>query len=579
MGTGHSADTPLRVAPWGIDSVVSLVDDILLEQIRVHYCKELGYDYETVSRREENGRAQRITDYFDFLHDEVQKRFEAIQSCEFTGSSDKDKYFRMLAENCELKLKYTELLSLEDGSEKTELAKWLTSEMKPGSIDGNIMVKLDAMNYDRKGQKLEDKYSDAKAALRGFANSKANGAMVYSAGINQSLYAYMAGFKDFYRDINGDLRKRIVIKVSDFRSALIQGKFLARKGLEVWEFRVESGLNCGGHAFASQGQLLPILMDEFRDNREKLQSNTAPLVAKYYKKVGLKAPEELLTHQARLSVQGGIGNFGENQRLWNVTKVDSVGWASPFLLVPEATPIDEPTRELLRKGKTDDFYLSDSSPLGVPFNNLHNSGSDVWTKEQAAKGRPGSGCPKGYLVSDTEFTEKAICTASKQYQKQKLAQIGKVSTESTPDVENILVKQCICDHLGNGALIDLGARKLSRAPQSICPGPNLAWFNEFYTLEQMLDHLYGRSESLVPSQRPHMYAAEIGMYVKYYFKEINRSELGPIYWDVFLNNLHDGINRLESFCHEKPILDENFASILLAVKQAREELPKIEITQ
>ena len=198
MGTGHSADTPLRVAPWGIDSVVSLVDDILLEQIRVHYCKELGYEYETVSRRAEDGRAQRITAYFDFLHDEIQKRFKAIQNSEFNASSDKDKYFRMLSEDSELKIKYNQLLTLEEGPEKTELAQWLTSKMKPGSIDGNIMVKLDAINYDRKGQQLEDIYSDAKAALRGFANSKVNGAMVYSAGINQSLYAYMAEFKDFY---------------------------------------------------------------------------------------------------------------------------------------------------------------------------------------------------------------------------------------------------------------------------------------------------------------------------------------------------------------------------------------------
>ena len=45
--------------------------------------------------------------------------------------------------------------------------------------------------------------------------------------------------------------------MSDFRSALIQGKFLAKKGLEVAEFRIESGLNCGGHAFATDGHLMP----------------------------------------------------------------------------------------------------------------------------------------------------------------------------------------------------------------------------------------------------------------------------------------------------------------------------------
>jgi len=32
MGTGHSADTPIRVAPFGITSVISIIDDILLEK-------------------------------------------------------------------------------------------------------------------------------------------------------------------------------------------------------------------------------------------------------------------------------------------------------------------------------------------------------------------------------------------------------------------------------------------------------------------------------------------------------------------------------------------------------------------
>jgi hypothetical protein len=37
-------------------------------------------------------------------------------------------------------------------------------------------------------------------------------------------------------------------------------------------------------------------------------------------------------------------------------QVDSVGWGSPFLLVPEATSVDEETRKLL--AKEEDLYLS-----------------------------------------------------------------------------------------------------------------------------------------------------------------------------------------------------------------------------
>jgi hypothetical protein len=48
------------------------------------------------------------------------------------------------------------------------------------------------------------------------------------------------------------------------------------------------------------------------------------------------------------------------------------------------------------------------------------------------RGRPGSSCPKGYLVSNTEFTETPICTASRQYQKLKIDELG---TQSLDEVE------------------------------------------------------------------------------------------------------------------------------------------------
>ena len=70
--------------------------------------------------------------------------------------------------------------------------------------------------------------------------------------------------EDFYPDENGHLRKRIILKVSDFRSALVQGKLLAKKGLWISEFRIESGLNCGGHAFPTEGLLLGPILEEFK---------------------------------------------------------------------------------------------------------------------------------------------------------------------------------------------------------------------------------------------------------------------------------------------------------------------------
>ena len=71
--------------------------------------------------------------------------------------------------------------------------------------------------------------------------------------MNPRLYSYIENFEDFFPTKNGIIKKKIILKVSDYRSALIQGKFLAKKGLWVSEYRIESGLNCGGHAFASDG--------------------------------------------------------------------------------------------------------------------------------------------------------------------------------------------------------------------------------------------------------------------------------------------------------------------------------------
>jgi len=45
MGTAFTADTPLKVAQYGIDSVVSIVDDVLLERLRKVYSEKYGFDY------------------------------------------------------------------------------------------------------------------------------------------------------------------------------------------------------------------------------------------------------------------------------------------------------------------------------------------------------------------------------------------------------------------------------------------------------------------------------------------------------------------------------------------------------
>jgi hypothetical protein len=219
--------------------------------------------------------------------------------------------------------------------------------------------------------------------------------------------------------------------------------------------------------------------------------------------------------------------------------------------------------------------------LGVPFNNVRNTGSEQWHQERIQKGKPGSPCPKGFLKANTEFTENPICTASNQYQLLKLDQISKsdiTEKEKEQKREKVLDKACLCNHLGNGALIDLGILEEHRAPQSICPGPNIAWFDGEYTLQEMVDHIYGRRESLVPPERPHMFAKEIVLYVDYFEDLVSQSENSEANLKKlrkFKNNLENGMDYCLELSGSEPYKDENISSIPATVKEQRKRLQDI----
>jgi len=581
MGTGHSVDTPIRVACLGITSVISLVDDLLLEKIRKYYSEKFSLPYSRIPANENDGRAKRITAYLETVQEIVHIKMDRIKKQPFFKNNEKSKYFDLLPEKSTLKKAYNELLNIKEGSKRSDLEKELTSKMRPGSIDVNLMVKVDRTNYDSNREPLSDEFSDAKTGLRGYAESSLKSAVVFSAGINQRLFNYMTCFKDFYKDNTGQVKKKIILKVSDFRSALIQGKFLAKKGLEVHEFRIESGLNCGGHAFASNGILLPTALKEVKEKRAKLADEFLPLIKKYYKKMGWEYAESAQNNSPLVTVQGGIGNNGEVRRLKEDFGMDLTGWGSPFLLVPETTCIDDSTLELLKLSGEKDLYLSDVSPIGVPFNNLRKTGSEIYTSKKAAEGNPGSACPKKFLVSNTEFTEQPICLASKQYQKMKLEQINKQvlpEPEKEKYKKNIVQKTCLCDHLGNGALINLGISKKENSPQSICPGPNIAWFNKIYTLKEMVDHIYGRGRSLIPAERPHMFAKEIEMYVDYFEKQVKICDCSPREVKTlkeFKKNLEKGMNLCLSIAQKQPFEGENLASIPPCVEKQKTRLESI----
>ncbi|HEY1113903.1 MAG TPA: hypothetical protein VGE66_10085, partial [Chitinophagaceae bacterium] len=421
MGLAYTIDSPVKVARFGIASVMSIIEDRLIETMRSYYYPQIGEVYHPISTHEEEYRARRVTDYLNLVNRIVQSQVEKVRSAAFEAGSEIVQYFEMLPEDNKLKQMYRYFIQLEHDQEKEVLEGFLREQVKAGSIDVNIMTKVDKNNFDKEGNPIEEG-SDALAALKGYAQSNlTNSAIVFSAGMNPRLYNYLEKFRAFDAKGLGEFDKKIVIKVSDYRSALIQGKYLAKKGIWVSEFRIESGLNCGGHAFATDGYLLGPILEEFRVKKGELIAAMFPLYNEAVKARGGATYSE--PHPVAITVQGGIGTADENELLHRHYGVQSTGWGTPFLLVPEATTVDADTLQLLSKARETDLTLSHNSPLGVRFHYLKGTTSDKEKQERIARGRPGSPCTEKHLVSNTEFTKDPICTASHKYQKLKIEQL------------------------------------------------------------------------------------------------------------------------------------------------------------
>ena len=517
MGLAYTIDSPIKVARFGINSVISIIEDNLLEKMRSHYYPFIGEAYHPITSKEVDYRARRITDYLNLVNRIVKNQEEELKKSDFEEGSEICRYFEMLPDGSKLKNIYLQMLTLDEGEKKIQSQNWLRGEIKMGSIDVNIMTKLDKNNNDEEGNVIEDG-SDAVTAIKGFAKSDLNNSsIILSAGMNPRLFAYMEKLSEFDANGSGVFSKKIVIKVSDYRSALIQGKMLAKKGLWVSEFRIESGLNCGGHAFASAGYLLGPILEEFRTKKDELNSNLFEL---YNQALTLKGKKDFSkSHPIKITVQGGIGTNKENEFLHKYYGVDGTGWGTPFLLVPEATTVDDHTSELLVKAKEKDVILSKKSPLGIPFHYLKGTTADYEKLARIEKGKPGSPCPEKFLVSNTEFSKEPICTASRVYQKKKIKELSSLNlskSEYECQLKDILDKECLCIGLSNSAIKKYSIEPFKKLEAvNICPGPNIAYFSEILSLREMVDHIYGRDNVLKDGNRPHMFIKELYLYIDY----------------------------------------------------------------
>ena len=581
MGTGFTLDTPIHVARYGLSSVVSLVDDVLMETVRRHYCDIYSRPYIPISSAEEDARARRVSAYLDLTDDIVAEQIAAMKTQELIPGTDAFTFFDLLPESSAIKNRFRLFLGMRNSDQKRALEIELLNEIRAGDICANIMTKVDKDNYSG-SVPLSAEHSDASSALRGFARSKGKTGLIFSAGLNKRLFSYLEHFDCFFPENEMAPRKEIIIKVSDFRSALLQGRILARRGIWVSEFRIESGMNCGGHAFPTKGQLLGPVLQEFKTERQGLFDELYEVYQKGLIGRQLKAPKHL--PGMRITVQGGISTADEHDFLLSYYNLDAAGWGTPFLLVPEATSVDRVMLEQLAKAGEEDVHISNASPLNVGFHNLIESSSEKLRLKRVAANQPGSACPKGYLSFNTEFEGRPLCTASKAYQSRKIAQLEGLNLpmEGFQRAKNdITQKACICHELGNGILDKLGLKRSEHDGTAVCPGPNIAYFNRIYSLAEMVQHIYGRINLFEKKIHASLFATELKLYIQNLRHTIQKaidgfsiSEL--IQLKQFQGNLIKGIDYYQALMSEMSQLSEayreRFGSELKSYRLGLEEL-------
>jgi hypothetical protein len=586
MGLAYTIDSPIRVAKYGISSVISIMDDELIEKMNAFYSKKFNQPYQEITQKIHDYRAERITSYLNLVDKIVKEKFENFKVELSESKLALENYIAMLPNKSEVKKGLQNLID-EGIAFKENVIHYLENHLSPGDIDVNIMTKLDKDNFI-KDEQLPVEFNDAHAALRGFANSNLSSSVVLSAGMNPRLFSYFENFPAFFPDFNNNLKKKITLKVSDFRSAMIQGNFLAKKGLWVSEYRIESGLNCGGHAFATDGYLLGPILEEFKHKKDQLVQSAHDLMVKALGQKEMHIPEKPL--ELKITVQGGVGTAEEHDFLLDHYNVDSVGWGTPFLLVPEATSVDDATRQLLINAKEEDLYLSHISPLGVPFNTLRGTTNEKFKLKRIHENKAGSSCPKRFLALSKELDPKGICTSSKKYQDIKLEELEEkketLSAEAYEKMKfSITEKACLCVGLANASYLENDI-KIKGQSQGviICPGPNMAYFDQEVSLSKMVQHIYGNASVLRVSNRPNLFVKELKMYIDYLKNEISdvsnevtTAQIKKL--KAFKSNLLEGIGYYEDLFSTTHFFENLKKEIQNQLQYYKAELSEIKIPE
>ena len=135
MGTGFTIDTPVRVAKYGISSVISIGDDILIENMRRHYCKLYNRPYTHIDIDEQDARARRITAYLNLVNELVTEQSNILREQPFDSGSDIVRYFELLPD-CPLKHDYLNMVAAEKPEDRKAMQNALRQNAVPGKEGG-----------------------------------------------------------------------------------------------------------------------------------------------------------------------------------------------------------------------------------------------------------------------------------------------------------------------------------------------------------------------------------------------------------------------------------------------------------
>ena len=96
MGLGFTVDSPIKVAHYGISSVISIVDDNLMEKMRKFYSEKMKIHFEEISEKIDDFRSKRITAYLNLVDKIVKENFENLKSSISDKGNEIEKYLNML---------------------------------------------------------------------------------------------------------------------------------------------------------------------------------------------------------------------------------------------------------------------------------------------------------------------------------------------------------------------------------------------------------------------------------------------------------------------------------------------------